>query len=349
LEEAGATPGAQQAQHESTSDGRAGGPPGGPLVVIGVLLVVALIGLVAWTTRGDDALQTVERAGERFPDTTTATESSLPPTTAVVEPATVAPSMPPATPQPTPPPTEPPQITAPPSTVPPIEAPATSVPSTSAPVLSDPAPPPALAGPSVGDLVPYVAAFAEPLATPDAVRAQIGQLLTSPRHDVASASEVVALCAIVPLEGPIAVAGRWEHDGRPVASADAVGRDAPGFGDCVGNDGEPLDDGSYQFIAVDAEGVESAAGGFVVGAERVEQRFTNNADGPVCGVRIAPATSRWFEVYVFDEDPLAPGATITLPVAAVDQDVETMSCRKGEVLATFGFRPDPDREQPLQP
>ena len=66
-------------------------------------------------------------------------------------------------------------------------------------------------------------------------------------------------------------------------------------------------------------------------------------------MRIAPATSRYFEAYVFDVEPVAPGAVISLPVADVDQDVETMSCRKGEVLASFAFRPDPDEVQELRP
>ena len=57
-------------------------------------------------------------------------------------------------------------------------------------------------------------------------------------------------------------------------------------------------------------------------------------------MRIAPSTSRYFEVYVFDVEPVPPGAVFTLPVAVVEQDVETMSCRKGEVLSTFDFLPD---------
>ena len=54
----------------------------------------------------------------------------------------------------------------------------------------------------------------------------------------------------------------------------------PGYGECVGNDGDPLDDGSYQYVATDADGDESAAGGFVVGAARIDQRFVNNGDDP---------------------------------------------------------------------
>ena len=260
--------------------------------------------------------------------------SSPPDATAPAAPVTPPPT-PPPTPAPTSPPTEPP--TTPARTAPPT-TPVTTVPESTTPP-----------GPAITALVPSVAAFAEPLVTPEATRAQIDQLLTDPRHDVASDRGVAALCAIVPLDGPIVVGGRWERDGRQVSSSVAAGRDAPGFGECVGNDGELLDDGSYQYIATDADGGESAAGGFVVGAGRIEQRFTNNGDDPVCGVRIAPATSRYFEAYVFDVEPVAPGASITLPVADVRQDVETMSCRKGEVLAAFDFRPDPDEVQDLRP
>ena len=67
-------------------------------------------------------------------------------------------------------------------------------------------------------------------------------------------------------------------------------------------------------------------------------------------MRIAPATSRYFEAYVFDVEPVGARARRSrLPVADVRQDVETMSCRKGEVLAAFDFRPDPDEVQDLRP
>ena len=205
------------------------------------------------------------------------------------------------------------------------------------------------AGPSIAELVPSVAAIATALTTPDAVRLQIEQLLVNPRHDVAGPGDVAALCAVVPLDGPIVVAGRWERDGQRVSSTDPVGRTAPGFGECVGNDGDVLETGSYQFIATDTDGDESAAGGFVVGAERIDQRFSNNGSDPICGLHIAPSTSRYFEAYVFDVEPVPPGAVFTLPVAVVEQDVETMSCRKGEVLSTFDFLPDAGEVQQLRP
>ena len=119
---------------------------------------------------------------------------------------------------------------------------------------------------------------------------------------------------------------------------------APGFGECVGNDGDPLDDGSYQYIATDGDGDESAAGGFVVGAARVDQRFVNNGATPdlrhphrpehqpvLRGLRVRLARS-------------PPKSQVTLPVADVRQDVETTACDGGDVVASFDFAPRSRRD-----
>ena len=51
---------------------------------------------------------------------------------------------------------------------------------------------------------------------------------------------------------------------------------------------------------------------------------------------------------MFTADPIAPGATVTLPVADVEQDVETVGC-DDEELASFSFRPAADTVQSLAP
>ena len=58
---------APEPHHEEGGDG-SNASPGGPLVVVGILLLVGIVGLVAWMTRGDDVVQTVEQAEERFPE-----------------------------------------------------------------------------------------------------------------------------------------------------------------------------------------------------------------------------------------------------------------------------------------
>ena len=112
----------------------------------------------------------------------------------------------------------------------------------------------------------------------------------------------------------------------------------------------PLVAGSYQYVAIDSEGHESAAGGIVIGAPRIDQPFTNNGDEPVCRVRIAPSVSRYFEVYVYSAQPITRGAQVTIPVAAVRQDVETVGCQPGtdDVLAKFSFDPNPVNVQSLR-
>ena len=112
------------------------------------------------------------------------------------------------------------------------------------------------------------------------------------------ARPVRPLCAIVALDGADRPsAGRWELDGAAlVVDPTSPWRAAPGFGDCVDNDGEPLEDGAYQFTAVDAAGDARPPATFVAGAARIDQRFVNNGEEPTCAPSASPvaraATSR---------------------------------------------------------
>ena len=202
----------------------------------------------------------------------------------------------------------------------------------------------------IAQLVPNVAAFAEYLSTPDQAKAQIDQLLATGRHDVATPGPVNTICAAVKMSQPLAIKSRWERDGRRLVSSDLGRREAPGFGECLGNDGKPLKNGSYQYVAIDSEGHESAAGGIVIGAVRIDQQFTNNGDQPVCAIRVAPSVSRYFEVYVYTAAPIAAGTTVVVPVADVGQDVETGGCSgTDDELASFSFHPSAAAAQPLMP
>jgi hypothetical protein len=315
-----------------------GDPPDGRwFLIAGILVLVAVVGVLAWTSRPDDGLAEVDRNEERFP-----TPSTLPPKTT---PAVVATS---PTPVVTPPPTTvpaPPAPTASPTTVavtPPPGSVLGEVPG--ATTVPDPTDDPDY----VTGLVPNVAGFAEFLSSPELAKAQVDQMLASGRHDIAVAAPVASICAAIPMDRPLAVRGRWELDGRRVASTDLERRDAPGFGECLTNDGDALRDGSYQYIASDSRGNESAAGGVVVGATLVDQVFRNDGDVDVCAVRIAPTASRYFEVYVYRAQPIVPGSQITIRAAAVDQDVEAVGCDDTE-LASFSFQPTVGTVQSLTP
>jgi len=200
----------------------------------------------------------------------------------------------------------------------------------------------------VGAVVPDVAAFEQSL-TPAEEREATLALAAEGRHDVAVVGPVRTLCAVARVSGPVELAGRWERNGRQVESISASPVDAPGLGDCLDDaDGDALEDGSYQFLVVDSDGNESAAGTIVVGAERVEQQLVNRGTAPICAVRIAPIAAGYFDAYGFDTAPIPPGATIALTVGAVEQDVRVTSCDlEPETLASFRFTPDPTIPLPL--
>ncbi len=200
----------------------------------------------------------------------------------------------------------------------------------------------------VGSVVPDVAAFTRSL-TPAQQREETLALAADGRHDIAVVGPVRTLCAVVALSGSIELAGRWERDGREVEAIGASQVAAPGLGDCLtDDDGAPLADGTYQFLVVDGDGNTSAPGTIVVGAARIEQSLVNDATAAICAVRVAPTAAGFYDAYRFDTAPIEPGATITLALGEVDQDVRVTSCGdEPETLATFEFTPDPSRPQPL--
>jgi hypothetical protein len=232
-----------------------------------------------------------------------------------------------------------------PTTVPPTTTAGGAVPtSTTVPPTSDAV--------SIDAIVPNIAASARFLSTPQAVQATIDELLQSGgRHDVALPGRVDTLCATVALDGPIELSGRWERDGDVVAETSTVLRSAPGFGDCIDNDGDPLEPGSYQYIATDVNGTDSAVANFVVGGVRIDQQFVNNGEEPVCAVFVAPSTSDYFEDFVFAE-PLPPAASVVIPIADVPQDVEVLGClgqNDDRILSDFEFNPTRGEAQVLFP
>ena len=197
----------------------------------------------------------------------------------------------------------------------------------------------------IATLVPNLAGFAEHLSTPELVAAQIDAAAGRRPPRRRRRGPVATICAAIRMDRPLAVRGRWERDGRRVASTDLERRDAAGFGECLTNDGEPLEDGSYQYIAADSNGNESAAGGIVVGAARLEQEFRNNSDVDICAVRIAPSSSRYFEVYVFNarRSPPVRRSRCRWPTSS---RTSRRWVRRRE-LASFSFQPDAGAVQSL--
>jgi hypothetical protein len=338
---------------------------------------VAVLGFGGWlVTRGEDdtdtstvtASETAEDTDpattERDKPSTTSEESverssteeatSVPPTaTAVPEAAAPSTASPPTGPPVIVPPPLAPDTSAPDATgsvdtavdsTPPetADAPGTTVP-TSPSTSERPA------RPALDELVPNLAGHREFAGRPDQRQTLIDGLLASPRHDVASRQPIATLCAVVALDGPIRLGGRWEVDGRPLASSDPIDVGPPGFGECVDADGDALADGAYQFVAVDPSGASSAAGTFVVGADPIGQAFRNNGDEDVCAVLVGPASASFYEAFRLGAAPIEPGAMVTIVLGSVRQDVRTIGCDGEEVLAEFSFDPSADEAQDLMP
>ena len=257
MEEAGETSDPQHAPQEPAADGRATGPAGGPLVVIGIVLIVALVGLVAWMAGGDDVVQTVERADERFPEETTTVAPTVPGGDGVggVQPPDdrrrLLPSprrrrLPTAAHRRRPRPRRHRAAHDAGHHRPRADDAARTRDHRARPVGRRVR---RATGDTGGD-----AGADRPTARP--IRATTWRrTAASPRCARSCRSTVRSSSAA----GGSATGARCRPAWPPAATR-------PGFGECVGNDGELLDDGSYQYIATDADGGESAAGGFVVGA-----------------------------------------------------------------------------------
>jgi hypothetical protein len=349
---------------ESAGEGPGGSPPAEPpgapaerprrlLVVGGVIAAVGVIAAISYTVGGGGDLTSPPPDGGlgiTLPDASTsapAVDTSAIPTTET--PTTVPPT------------------TVPPTTVATTVAPTTAAPTTVTPATVAPTAPattpgaggvtttvPTGGGVTIESIVPDLAASRRYLGTPDQVQSLIDRLLQrGGRHDVALAGNVPTLCATVVLSGPIELSGRWERDGDEIAETGIILRTAPGFGDCTDNDGEPLEPGSYQYIATDVDGTDSAVGNFVVGAARVDQQFVNNGEEAVCAILVAPSSSDFFEDFVFSS-PLRPGSSVIIPIADVAQDVEVWGCAGADDETTptrsdFDFDPTPGESQPLNP
>ena len=197
-------------------------------------------------------------------------------------------------------------------------------------------------------IVPDIAASPVVLGPADQT-ALLTEILTTGRDDVATESPAGSLCAAVALDAPLEGVGRWERDGQQVSATEPSPVGPPGFGDCLDDEGDRLEEGVYQFLVADHGGRESAATTLVLGAPAVEAAVRQRRRRRhVCAVRIAPSAAGYFEAYDLSGSPLAPGATMALVVADVEQAVRTTGCGDdAPELASFEFDPDPTTPRPL--
>lgn len=176
--------------------------------------------------------------------------------------------------------------------------------------------------------------FAEDPLDDSARQAEIDRLLVEKTVEaVAHPTRVSTICAGIPVNAALDFDIVWQFAGETVQT-DTFSAAPPGVGSCIDNAGEPLAAGSYQvFAANDDESVVGFATTFVVGASEITQTFINNTDADICEVGVAPIDTAYYELFVIDPGPLAPGELLTIPIAAVEQDLSARYCDGTDVGA----------------
>ena len=85
-------------------------------------------------------------------------------------------------------------------------------------------------------------------------------------------------------------------------------RDAPGFGECLSDGGAALEDG---LVPVRRHRLRTATSRRPAASTSARRRSPSasrtTATEAICAMRIAPSSSRYFEVYVFEAQPITPG------------------------------------------
>jgi hypothetical protein len=200
-------------------------------------------------------------------------------------------------------------------------------------------PPPDEASDPVRTLLPGVVAIAEQLVTDADRQPVVASALTERRNTVAIEAAPGTVCAVVPVAAPVMAAGRWEHDGEELASAELIRRDPPGYGDCITTDDVgDFDPGVYQYVAVGPTGATSAVATLVVGVPAVVVWLLNNGDEPVCLVQTSPSEADFYDAYQANSD-LLPGEALAVRLAAVEHDVRVYGCPPDDVVRSLDVVP----------
>ena len=199
---------------------------------------------------------------------------------------------------------------------------------------------------TIPQLVSWTSFFELPL-TDDQRAAEIDRLIAERTvAAVASPGSVAEICAGIPVGAPIDLVITWQHLGETIQQDERQAVE-PGVGSCVDNAGEPLLAGSYQVFAASADESELGfATTFVVGANPVEQLFTNNSETDICDIGVAPVDTSFYEFFTSTSGPILPGEQISIQVAGVEQDLRARTCSGGD-LESLTFTPSSDDIQNL--
>lgn len=282
-----------------TASGRRGPGLARPALVIGAAIVLIAAGVAAAAARATAS-----------PDAVTTTTRAV--TTTVAATTTVAPTS--------------------------TSAAATTSTASTAPLPSLPEPASTDVDPAA-TLVPRLVAEAERLTTAGDQRTLIDAAITDGTNTVAVEDEPATICAVVPVSAPVATSGRWQRDGEPLDDSAEERRDPPGFGECLtADEGETLDEGVYQYLAVGAAGARSAVATLVIGAAPVTAWLLNDGEQSVCLVLAAPGPADLYEAFAADSE-LLPGEALAIRFADVDHDVQVYGCPPDDPVRSFDLMP----------
>lgn len=199
---------------------------------------------------------------------------------------------------------------------------------------------------TIPQLVSWTSFSELPLAD-DQRTAEIERLIAERAVEaVASSGSVAEICAGIPVGTALDFVITWQHLGATIQQDERQAVE-PGVGSCVDNAGEPLLAGSYQVFAASADETELGfATTFVVGANPVEQLFTNNSETDICDIGVAPVDTSFYEFFTSTSGPILSGEQISIQIAGVEQDLRARTCSGGD-LESLTFTPSSDVAQNL--
>jgi len=220
-----------------------------------------------------------------------------------------------------PPPTEPPPTEPPPTEPSPTSPPATG---------------------SVDGVFVHVEARGEVVADSELQAALEALGLAEGNNPVASADPVLNLCAALPVTEPVVASVEWRLDDSTISEGAPRTFSTPADGNCINNNGEPLDSGSYEVSFTDDAGGASTVALFTVGAAAVTQEFLNDTGDDLCLVDVAPLSVGFFQPFELpDGEPLVDGSTIIFDIADIEHEARGVDCN-GDALDSVTFLPSVD-------
>jgi hypothetical protein len=166
---------------------------------------------------------------------------------------------------------------------------------------------------------------------------EIGQ--ESGENPVSTVDEVLSLCAAIPIATPVNARVEWLRDNESVSAGVSRRMEMPADGNCINNNGAPIEPGAYEVSFTDDAGGETTIALFTIGAPTRSQSFVNDTGQPVCSVEVSPTTAGFFQPFELTSgDPLADGEAIVIDVAEVEHEGRAVGC-DDEPLGSFFFTP----------